>query len=158
MTMRPKRLGLALAVALSLPSGSVPAAPDECLRYSDNPAVAACANQYGPGSPGPRTRTTSVAAPSTRSVPVRPDSDLRAVAVTPGGKPPPAPEPEAISFPIDREALTGTIVAGAVGGSLLILVALGAWRWSLTLTKSCAFCGAKLGRSARTCRRCFRAA
>ena len=82
---------------------------------------------------------------------------MRTVAVNRGPKPAPAPAPEAPTFTVDRTMLTNTIVAGAVGGSLLILVALGAWRWGSTLKKACPYCGSRVSRSATSCRRCFRA-
>ena len=152
-------LGWVLAATLSLPLGGLLAAtPEECLTYPDNPRVAACANQFGPGSPGPRSRAAPTQAlPRTRSVSVGPDTELRTVAVVPGGKARPAPEPEPQHFAVDRAALTNTIIAGAIGGSLLVLVALGFWRWGSTLTKACPYCGAKMSRSAHACRRCFRA-
>jgi hypothetical protein len=85
------------------------------------------------------------------------DSELRTVAVYRGPKPPPAPEPESPTFAVDRAALTNTVIAGAVAGSLLVLIALGFWRWGSTLTKACPYCRSKMGRSARSCRFCFRA-
>jgi hypothetical protein len=157
MRTRPHNLGLALAAAFALPWGNAFAAPDECLRYPDNPTVAACASQYGPGSPGPRARGSAAAQPGNRSVPVKLGSELRTVAVVPGGPPPPAPEPPPPTIAVDHEALIYTIVAGAVGASLLILAAFGAWKWSATLTKPCPYCGARLSRSAHACRSCFRA-
>ena len=159
MRMRRQCLGMTLAVVLSLFSGRLLAAPAECLRYPDNPSIAACANQYSPGSPVPGPRPTPLAQPRTQSVPVGPDTELRTVAVVVGGKatPQPAPVPEGPMFEVDRAALTNTIIAGAVAGSLLILVAIGFWRWGSTLTKACPYCGTKMNRSAQACRRCFRA-
>jgi hypothetical protein len=152
--------GWVLFAGLSLMSGSLLAAPDECLTYPDNPLVAACANQYGygPSAAGPRPRSTAAPAqPADRPAPAGKDSELRAVAVNRAPKPAPAPEPEPQHFAVDRTMLTNTVVAGAVGGLLLIVVALGAWRWGSTLKKACPYCGTKLGRSATSCRRCFRA-
>lgn len=147
----------ALAATLSLPFGSVLGAPADCLNYRDNPQVAACANAYGPSTTTPRPHAAPVApAPVTRSVQVGATSDLRAVAVVPGGKLPAAPEPPPQTFLVDRAALTNTIIAGAIGGCLLVLVALGAWRWGSTLKRACPHCGSKISRSARSCRHCFR--
>ena len=146
---------------LSLSSGSLLAGPEDCLTFRDNPHVAACANQYGPGSSTSRSRPApSPVASQARAVQTAADSDLRTVAVIRGGKPPtPIPEePPRQTFAVDRTALTDTVIAGAVGGSLLVLVALGVWRWSRKLTKSCPYCGSKMSLSARSCRRCFRAA
>lgn len=161
VAMTRRCFGWVLSATLSLTSGSLSAAPEECLGYPDNPRVAACANQYGygPSAAGPRPRSTSAnASPAGGSVPTAKDSELRTVAVNRAPKPsPPAPEPGAPTFAIDRTMLTNTVVAGAVGGLLLILVSLGAWRWSSMLKKACPYCSAKMSRSATSCRRCFRA-
>ncbi len=152
--------GWVLSALLSLGSGSLSAAPDECLGYPDNPRVTACANRYGygPSAAGPRPRSTpGTAQPGNQPVPASKDSELRTVAVSRGPKPPPPPEPEPPTFAVDRTMLTNTVVTGAVGGSLLILVALGAWRWGSMLKKACPYCGTKMSRSATSCRRCFRA-
>jgi hypothetical protein len=152
--------GWVLSATLSLGSGSLSAAPAECLGYRDNPRVAACANQYGygPSAAGPRPRSTpGTAQPTNQPVPAAKDSELRTVAVNRGPKPPPPPEPEPQTFAVDRTMLTNTVVAGAVGGSLLILVALGAWRFGSMLKKACPYCSTKMSRSATSCRRCFRA-
>jgi hypothetical protein len=134
------------------------AAPADCLTYRNNPQVAACANQYGPSGGGYRPKSTPTPTPAVAlSVAVGKDSELRTVAVNRGPKPPPAPEPESPTFVVDRAALTNTVIAGAVGGSLLVLVALGFWRWGSTLTKACPYCSSKMRRSARSCRSCFRA-
>ncbi len=158
MTSR-RGLEHALSAALFVASGSLwAAAPADCLTYPDNPRIAACANQYGPSGGGYRPKSTpapAVAAP--KSEPVGKDSELQTVAVNRGPKPPPAPEPEAPVFAVDRAALTNTVIAGAIGGSLLVLVALGFWRWGSTLTKACPYCGVKVSRSAHSCRSCFRA-
>jgi hypothetical protein len=61
------------------------------------------------------------------------------------------------TFAVDRAALTNTIIASAIGGSLLVLVALGLWRWRSTLSKACPYCDAKMARTAHACRRFFRA-
>lgn len=153
-------LGRVLSAVISLASAGLLAAPGECLKYPDNPSVAACANQYGygPSAAGPRPHSTpGQAQPAGRAVVVGKDAELRTVAVDRGPKPAPAPAPEAPTFTVDRTMLTNTIVAGAVGGSLLILVALGAWRWGSTLKKACPYCGSRVSRSATSCRRCFRA-
>jgi len=152
-------LAWVLSALISLAPASLLAAPAECLKYPDNPSVAACANQYGygPSAAGLRAHSTSAQAqPAGRAV-VGKDAELRTVAVNRGPKPVPAPEPQAPTFTVDRTMLTNTIVAGAVGGSLLILVALGAWRWGSTLKKACPYCGSRVSRSATSCRRCFRA-
>ena len=155
-------LGWVLVALLSLTVGRAQAAPDECLSYRDNPSVAACANKYGygPAAAGLRPRS-SAAQPNTaaRSVPAGPGSEFRTVAVIPGGRPAPAkaPEPESPIFEIDTAVLTNTIIAGVIAGSLLILAALGAWRWGSTMTKACPYCGAKMARSSHACRSCFRA-
>ncbi|MEO8676895.1 MAG: hypothetical protein ABI569_15075 [Casimicrobiaceae bacterium] len=159
MMTRRRCAGWMLTATLSLPFGGLLAVtPEECLTYPDNPRIAACANRFGPGSTAPQPRTAPAQAlPRTRSVPVALDTELRTVAVIPGGKSRPAPEPEPQRFAVDRAALTNTIIAGAIGGSLLVLVALGFWRWGSTLTKACPYCGTKMSRSAHACRRCFRA-
>jgi hypothetical protein len=152
--------GWVLSATLPLVSGSLLAAPDECLGYPDNPRVAACANHYGygPSAAGPRPRSTpGTAQPTNRSVPAGKDSELRTVVVNRGPKPAPPPEPEPPTFAVDRTMLTNTVVAGAIGGSLLILVALVAWRWGSMLKKACPYCSTKMSRSATSCRRCFRA-
>jgi len=145
---------------LSLMYGSLLAAPEECLTYPDNPRVAACANQYGygPSAAGPRPRATAAPAPqASQPAPAGKDSELPTVAVNRAPKPAPAPGPEPEHFAVDTTMLTNTVVAGAVGGLLLVVVALGAWRWGPTLKKACPYCGTKLSRSATSCRRCFRA-
>jgi len=158
---RKRVLDCLLSATLSLPFGSLlAAAPADCLTYPDNPRVAACANQFGSVSPGQRPRSNPAPAlpqPQAKSVPAGMNTELRAVAVNPGGKPRPAPEPEPQTFAVDRTALTDTIVAGAIGGSLLVLVALGFWRWRSSLSKACPYCGSKMARTAHACRRCFRA-
>jgi hypothetical protein len=156
----PRRcLGWTLSALISLGSASLLAAPDECLKYPDNPSVAACANQYGygPSAAGPRPRSSAAPAQPGHSVAGAKDAELRTVAVNRGPKAPPPPEPEPPRFAVDRTMLTNTVVAGAIGGLLLILVALGGWRWASTLKKACPYCGAKVSRSAASCRRCFRA-
>ena len=158
---RGRCLGWVLTATLSLPFGSLSATPQDCLAYKDNPHVAACANQYGygPSAAGLRPRSADAPArPRAQPIQTTSDSELRTVAVVRGGKPPPAPEPEGPTFAVDRTVLTNTVVAGAVGASLLVLVAMGVWRWSLTLTKKCPYCDSKMSRSAHSCRRCFRAA
>lgn len=166
VAMTRRCFGWVLSATLSLGSGSLSAAPEECLGYPDNPRVAACANHqygYGPSAAGPRPRSTpgtatpATAQPANRPVQAGKDSELRTVVVNRGPKPPPPPEPEPPTFAVDRTMLTNTVVAGAVGGSLLILVALGAWRWGSMLKKACPYCGTKMSRSATSCRRCFRA-
>jgi hypothetical protein len=149
----------ALAATLSLVSGSLLAAPNECLSYPDNPRVAACANQYGygPSAAGLRPRSTPSAQPAARPVLAGNDSELRTVSVDRGPKPAPPPEPEPVTIAVDRTMLTNTVVASAIGGALLIVVAFGAWRWRSTLTKACPYCSARISRSATSCRRCFRA-
>jgi hypothetical protein len=106
-----------------LASGSLwAAAAGDCLTYPDNPRVAACANQYGPSGGGYRPKSTPTATPpATLSVAVGKDSELRTVAVNRGPKPPPAPEPESPTFAVDRAALTNTVIAGAVGGSVVLV-------------------------------------
>ena len=151
-------LGVLAATLFGAAASLWAAAPADCLSYPDNPRIAACANQYGPAAGGYRPRSTPAPAQAvTHSVAVGKDSELRTVAVNRGPKPSPAPEPEPPRFAVDREVLTNTVIAGAVGGSLLVLVALGFWRWGSTLTKACPYCGAKMSRSAHACRRCFRA-
>ena len=160
MTRRAGLTWFAVASAVTLASGTVVAAPQDCLSYGDNPRVAACANQYGygPSAAGPRPRSTpATAQPTNRPVPAGKDSELRTVVVNRGPKPAPPPEPEPPTFAVDRTMLTNTVVAGAIGGSLLVLVAFGAWRWGSTLKKACPYCGTKMSRSATSCRRCFRA-
>lgn len=153
-------VGWVLSVGLSLASGSLLAAPAECLSYPDNPRVAACANQYGygPSAAGTRSRSTATPAQATgQPVAAGKEPEFRTVMVNRGPKPAPAPEPEPPTFAVDRTMLTNTVVAGAVGGLLLIVAALGAWRWSSTLKKACPYCSTKVSRSATSCRRCFRA-
>ena len=147
-----------LAATLALSSGSLPAAPVECLSYSDNPRVAACANQYGygPSAAGLRPRSSTPAEPA-RSVPVGKDAELRTVAVNREPKPAPPPEPGPLTFDVDRSGLINTVLAGAAGALLLVLAAFGVWRWGPTLKKACPYCGSKLGLKATSCRRCFRA-
>jgi hypothetical protein len=148
-----------LSATLVLASGSLwAAAPADCLTYRNNPQVAACANQYGPSGGGYRPKSMPTPTPpAALSVALGKDSELRTVAVNRGPKPPPAPEPESATFAVDRAALTNTVIAGAIGGSVLVLVALGFWRWGSKLTKACPYCSSKMGRSARSCRFCFRA-
>lgn len=150
-----------LTATLFLASGGLWAvAPGDCLTYPDNPRVASCANQYGPSGGGYRPRITPAPAPTqptTDSVAMGNDSELRTVAVNRAPKPAaPAAQPEGPMFAVDRAVLTNTVIAGAVGGSLLVLVALGFWRWGLTLTKACPYCSSKMSRTAQSCRSCFR--
>jgi len=154
-----------VAVSLLLAFGSTAAAPDDCLAYRDNPHVAACANQYGqPGAPA-RPRTTPVApaapaAPVQSAVPVVADPDLKSVPVVVAVKAASsasASTPETPMFTVDRQVLTNTVIIGAVAGSLLIVIALGAWRVGSTLLKACPWCSSRINRSAHTCPRCFRA-
>jgi len=152
------------AIALALGPGSGVAAPDDCLAYRDNPHVAACANQYGHGSAA-RSRGPNLASimptPATSSgVRVITDPELKSVPVVIARKvpvPEPAPVPESPMFAVDRQVLTNTVVIGAIGGSLLILVALGAWRFGSSLLKDCPWCSSRISKSAQTCPRCFRA-
>ncbi len=143
------------------PQASVRRACQDCLSYRDNPHVAACANQYGqavrgrsaasaqPGSRRPRrNRFAHCPSPELKSVPV-----VVAVKATAA----PAPEPETPTFTVDRQVLTNTVIIGAIAGSLLMLVALGFWRWGSTLLKDCPWCASKISRSAHTCPSCFRA-
>ena len=71
--------------------------------------------------------------------------------------PEPAPVPETPMFTVDRQVLTNTVVIGAVAGSLLIIVALGAWRFGSSLLRDCPWCSSRISKSAQTCPRCFRA-
>jgi hypothetical protein len=148
-----------LAVAAILGWGGATAAPGDCLSYRDNPHVAACANQYGPSGPPRRSAVSAPAAPS-QSIRVVADAELRSVPVVVAVKAAPATPvalPESPSFTVDRQILTNTVVIGALAGTLLILVALGFWRWGTTLLKDCPWCASKISRSAHTCPRCFRA-
>ena len=153
-----------VAVSLLLGCGSAAAAPDDCLAYRDNPHVAACANQYGQQGVAPGPRTTHLA-PASPAAPVPSadrgaDPELKSVPVvvavkTAPGDPAPAPETPMIA--VDRQVLTNTVIVGAVAGSLLIVIALGAWRLGSTLRKTCPWCSSRINRSAHTCPRCFRA-
>ncbi len=154
-------LGWMLAAALSLPHGGLLAAPEDCLSRGNNAEIAACANQYNPGSATPRARPASPtpSSPQLRSVPVQAGSqnELRTVTVAPGGNAPPAPEPEGLKFEVDRKVLTYTVILGAVGGILLILAGIGFWSWGASLKRSCPWCASKISRSVHACPRCFRA-
>jgi hypothetical protein len=151
-----------LAIALALGSGGAVAAPNDCLAYRDNPQVAACANQYEHGA-GSRLRGTHVASNvPTRSADVRviADPELKSVPVVIAKKAAAteaAPVPETPMFSVDRQVLTNTVVIGAVAGSLLIIVALGAWRFGSSLLRDCPWCSSRISKSAQTCPRCFRA-
>jgi hypothetical protein len=165
MTLSASHWGL-LAVTLALGSGSAVAAPNDCLAYRDNPHVAACANQYDHGAAS-RLRGTNVAstapgrsAPNPSEVHVIADPDLKSVPVviaTKAPAPAPAPIPETPMFTVDRQALANTVVIGAVAGSLLIIIALGAWRFGSSLLRDCPWCSSRISKSAHTCPRCFRA-
>jgi hypothetical protein len=150
-----------LAASVALVSGSAAAAPADCLAYRDNPHVAACANQYGQANPPARSRSAAMPAePVAKPVRVVADPELVSVPVVVAVKavaPAPAPAPETPMFTVDRQVLTNTVVVGALAGSLLILLALGAWRWASKLLKDCPWCASKISRSAHTCPRCFRA-
>ena len=150
-----------LAVAVALVSGSTAAAPADCLSYRDNPHVAACANQYGQAIPSARSRSpVTPAEPVAKPVRAVADSELKSVPVVVAVKaavPAPAPQPETPTFTVDRQVLTNTVIVGAVAGSLLILLALGAWRWGWTRLRDCPWCSSKISRTAQTCPRCFRA-
>jgi hypothetical protein len=147
-----------LAATLSLASGSLFAGPEECLTRGGNVEVAACANQYGPGTPSSRPRSAPVKeVPRALPVPTRAEPELQTVAVSRGGKAPPTLEPEGPKFAVDRGILNDTVIAGAVGGTLLVLVAVALWRWGSTLKRACPWCASKISRSARSCPRCFRA-
>ncbi len=157
MTFRGGWAGLVLAAVLGW--GHAAAAPGDCLAYRDNPHVAACANQYGP-SGAPRNSAAALPAPAPQSARAMADGELRSVPVVVAAKAAPAappPPPETPLFTVDRKVLTYTVVAGALAGTLLVLVALGAWRWGSTLVKDCPWCASKISRSAQTCPRCFRA-
>ncbi len=148
-----------LAFAATLGWGEGAAAPADCLTYRDNPHVAACANQYGPSNP-PRRSAEPIAAPVPRSVRVIAGAELKSVPVVVAVKAAaaaPAPVPETPMFTVDRQILTNTVVVGALAGTLLVLVALGVWRWGATLVRDCPWCASKISRSAQTCPRCFRA-
>ena len=164
MTSRGALVSLvAASVLLSL--GSAVAAPGDCLAYRDNPHVAACAKQYGQELPVrprvPQVAAVTPLAPAPAAGAARADADgeLRSVPVIVALKAAPAPAtvPETPAFTVDRQVLTNTVIIGAVAGSLLILVALGAWRWGSTLLKDCPWCSSRISRSAHTCPRCFRA-
>lgn len=166
MTPRATLGSMIAAAAITLASGSATAAPQDCLTYRDNPHIAACANQYGQSGSPARSRTAAtpgqpVLAPSVQPAAARvvADPELKSVPVVVAVKAAsgPAPEPEAPKFTVDRQVLTTTVVIGAIAGSLLILVALGFWRWGLTLLKNCPWCATKISRSAHTCPSCFRA-
>src|SRR4029453_5071120 len=146
--------------------GSAVAAPNDCLAYRDNPHVAACANQHEHGAAS-RLRATNFAStapgrspPNPSEVRVIADAELKSVPVviaTKAPAPAPAPTPETPMFTVDRQALTNTVVIGAVAGSLLIIVALGAWRYGSSLLRDCPWCSSRISKSAHTCPRCFRA-
>jgi hypothetical protein len=146
-----------LLVAATLGFGDAAAAPADCLAYRDNPHIAACANRYGPsGAPRP----SDVTPPRSPAGRVTADAELRSVPVVLAAKAAPAapaPAPEAPVFTVDRRVLTNTVVVGALAGTLLVLVALGVWRWGAMLLKDCPWCASKISRSAQTCPRCFRA-
>jgi hypothetical protein len=148
------------AAVSAVASADAPAAPADCLAYRDNPHVAACANQYGEGQGGPAARSRAAFAPPTpKSVPAASEPELKFVPVVVAAKPAapaPSPEPAAPAFTVDRQVLLNTVIIGAVAGSLLVLVALGAWRLGSTLVKDCPWCASKIARSAQTCPRCFR--
>ena len=147
-----------LAAGVALASADALAAPADCLNYRDNPHVAACANQYGQGVPAARSRTVVAQSPP-KSVPVASEPELKSVPVVVAVKvavPAPSPEPETPTFTVDRQVLLNTVIVGAVAGSLLVLIALGAWRWGSTLVKDCPWCASKISRSAQTCPSCFR--
>jgi hypothetical protein len=163
-------LGSLVAVSLLLLGSRIAgAAPGDCLAYRDNPHVAACANQYGqPGAAGqqgvarpraPQVVATTPSAPVSGAVQVIADAELKSVPVVVGVKAAqaPAPVPETPTFTVDSQVLTNTVIIGAVAGSLLILVALGAWRWGSSLLRDCPWCSSRISRSAHTCPRCFRA-
>lgn len=152
-----------VAVSLLLGFGSAAAAPGDCLAYRDNPHVAACANQYGQTGVAPRAQTAH-ALPAASAAPVQgtvretADPELKSVPVVVAAKAAPAaPAPETPTFTVDRQVLTNTVIIGAVAGSLLIVIALGAWRVGSTLLKTCPWCSSRINRSAHTCPRCFRA-
>jgi len=157
------------AVARGLGPVTAVAAPDECLAYRDNPHVAACANQYGHGSPsrarGPNIATTaSISSGQAASTPpgvlVIADPDLKSVPVVvakTASATAPAPVPDTPMFTVDRQVLTNTVVIGAVAGSVLIVIALGAWRFGSSLLKDCPWCSSRISKGAHTCPRCFRA-
>ena len=146
-----------LLVAATLGFGNAAAAPADCLAYRDNPHIAACANQYGPiGTPRP----SDVAAARSPAVHVTAGAELKSVPVVIAARAAPAapaPAPESPAFTVDRQVLTNTVVVGALAGTLLVLVALGFWRWGAMLLKDCPWCASKINRSAQTCPRCFRA-
>jgi hypothetical protein len=151
-------LGWTLVALLSLAPGRLIAGPEECLSRQSNAEVAACANQFGPNSSSTRARSGKPSDPSgSRSVQASVAVEPRAVLVARGGKPAPAPEPQGPKFDVDREVLTNTIIAGTVGGTLLVLAAFGIWRWRSTLKRSCPWCAARISRTVRSCPRCFRA-
>jgi len=146
-----------IAAGVALGSADAFAAPADCLSYRDNPHVAACANQYGQAVPAARPRIV-VAQPAPKSVPVASEPELKSVPVVVAVKAAavPSPAPETPTFTVDRQVLLNTVIVGAVAGSLLVLIALGAWRWGSTLVKDCPWCASKISRSAQTCPRCFR--
>lgn len=155
--MTPRAGWWAWAAILALVAAGAAAAPVDCLTLRDNSRVAACANQYGQAAPA-RARPAT-APPVATGIPAAAESDLKSVPVVVAVKtapvaPPPAPE--APMFTVDRQVLTNTIIVGALAGSLLILVALGFWRWGSTLVKDCPWCASKISRSAQTCPHCFR--
>ena len=157
------------AVALALGPGRAVAAPDECLAYRDNPQVAACANHYGRGSPSPArglniattaSLSSSPAGSTSAGVRVIADPELKSVPVVVAKKAsatPPAPVPDTPMFTVDRQVLTNTVVIGAAAASVLIIIALGAWRFGASLLKNCPWCSSRISKSAHTCPRCFRA-
>ena len=153
--------GWILASVLLVTSGTLYATPEDCLALRANADVASCANRYAAGGAVPQSSPEPTSTrPSARQVRIVENPNLKTVPVVPvvaSRVAAPRPEPAAETFAAGRAVLDNPIVAGAVGSGALILLVLAIWRARSPLSKTCRWCGVKLSRNARSCRRCLRA-
>jgi hypothetical protein len=148
--------GWRVAAILFAVSGPLSAAPEECLSFRANAEVASCANRYAPNSTSPRPRSEPASTPRQASQGGR-NPDLRTVPVVPkSAKTVVSPEPESPTLATIQDERKQTIVASAVGGSLLVLVGYMIWRAGSAGKLSCRWCGAPIARNAKTCKFCLR--
>jgi hypothetical protein len=153
-------IGWLLALSVWLPIDGAIAGPEACLSRRGNAEVAACANQYGPGTPEARARpaqqANEVAVEKARN---DPNWQLQSIAVgrAPTAQPQPQTESTRSRFEADHSALVNTVIAAVIGALVLTLVAFGLWRWRSKFLRACRYCGARMSLDANACRHCFRA-